>query len=73
MAAVFQCVPVHAFWDPKVAGQCFQSYPPQLATAILNSIGDFYIVLLPMAEVWSMTLPLGKKLSLIALFGLGIM
>src|SRR5438046_349289 len=38
-AAMFQCRPIAAFWDYTIDGNCYVSYGPQLAVAILNSVG----------------------------------
>ena len=60
------CRPVRKYWDLTVTeGECIEGYPPYLAAAILNSITDVVILLLPLWLLWPLRVPWKQK------FGVG--
>ncbi len=68
---IFMCHPRVAFWQPLLTpGHCFTSYK---ASGIFNVISDFVILIIPMVPLWKLNLSRGKKLSLVGIFGTGIL
>ncbi|KAF3274744.1 hypothetical protein TWF970_007725 [Orbilia oligospora] len=55
VAAIFQCHPIEHFWIYNMEGHCYPTYPAHLATAIINSVTDFYCVIVPLGEICGLT------------------
>lgn len=71
-AAIFQCWPISSFWDYSIDGQCLPTYPTHLVSAIINSVTDFYCVIIPLGEIWSLNMVNKRdKLIVASCFALG--
>lgn len=72
---IVQCRPIEGAWDPNIkAPKCFTPKALeniQLYQAILMLIFDVLIVALPIPTVWSLHMPVTRRLVVIGLFGLG--
>jgi len=66
------CVPLEAFWDPNVRGDC-KPGSTMWASIGLHITTDFLIFSIPLPVVWKMRLPCQKKLGLALLFALGFL
>jgi len=61
---LWQCRPMRKFWDLTLTGgECIEGYPPWLAAAILNSITDVIILLLPLWLLWPLRVPRKQKFA----------
>ncbi|KAK0755136.1 hypothetical protein B0T18DRAFT_300858, partial [Schizothecium vesticola] len=71
-ATIFQCQPVHAAWDFRVADpKCFEFTHFLYANAAINIFTDFVLVVAPLPFFWSLALPLRQRLVIMVLFGAG--
>lgn len=76
---VFQCQPLDSYWmrfSPNYHGEylCPTKEAETLPiSAYLSTATDFLALLLPVWLVWTLPLPRRQKLSLYAIFGLGLM
>jgi len=66
------CVPIQAFWDPKVRGEC-KPGAYMWASIGLHIATDFLIFCIPLPAVYKMRLPWRRKLGLALLFALGFL
>ena len=59
---LWMCRPVRKYWDLSVTeGECIQGIPPYFAAAILNSVTDVVILLLPLWLLWPLRVPWRQK------------
>ena len=52
LAVVFQCSPVHKFWDQEVDGTCIDLRTYLFAQAIPNIVTDIIILALPLRSLY---------------------
>jgi hypothetical protein len=72
IATIFQCTPIHHYWDRTIfGGHCILSAPFWISYATVNIITDFYILCLPMPLLWKLTLSNKNKLGIMGCFALG--
>ena len=71
MASVLQCVPIQAYWHPKVKARCVYIYGFFLGQAIPNIMLDFVLLLLPLHPLWKLKMKLSQKVALVGVFVLG--
>lgn len=67
------CRPIQYNWDKTINGKCTPSYYPYVSSASINLGIDIIVVFLPMPMLWGLHLNLRKKLSLIFIFGVGLL
>ncbi|KAG8360559.1 hypothetical protein FVEN_g2188 [Fusarium venenatum] len=66
------CIPLEAFWDPRIKGRCFKDQTLMwYINGIMHIVVDFAIIVMPLPIVWKLKLPLSQKLWLSGIFGLG--
>ncbi|KAE8380192.1 hypothetical protein BDV26DRAFT_279695 [Aspergillus bertholletiae] len=70
---IFACVPREKIWHPDVHGQCINVNVMILATAILNTISDFSLLILPIFSVWRLHMRSAQKLGISAIFAAGLL
>jgi hypothetical protein len=68
------CVPLAGVWDPKVDAKCV----PRITimwwfNGVFNSIGDLFILTLPIPALWRLQLPRRQKAYLLFVFSLGFL
>lgn len=73
LEAFLLCKPIRYSWDKNIDGHCGNAFAAYLSVAIVDLITELSIILLPMPYVWTLQLPVGKKIALTCIFGLGIM
>ncbi len=67
------CRPFKFTWDKEIqGGVCGNAVYAYLAISIINLVIDFAVVLLPMPILWKLQMPVGKKVAISAMLGLGI-
>lgn len=69
----FQCFPVSYFFTRKGNAHCINGQAFYMSGAILNILGDALVWTLPIGQVLKLNTTLGQKLSLLFLFGLGVL
>ncbi|KNG89223.1 integral membrane protein [Aspergillus nomiae NRRL 13137] len=69
---IFACVPREKIWNPDVHGYCVNVNAMILATAILNTISDFSLLILPIFSVWRLHMQNTQKLGISAIFAAGL-
>ncbi|KAF3766659.1 hypothetical protein M406DRAFT_355317 [Cryphonectria parasitica EP155] len=73
-ALAFQCYPVHNFWDlfeSEYTEHCVEVTALYLAVAVSDMVLDILIFLLPVPHLYSLKMPLGRKLAVCGIFLLG--
>jgi hypothetical protein len=70
---LFLCKPVAASWDPSIKGTCQSQKPLPYASGIFGFMSDFYIFFLPIPTIWSLNMPILKKIRLMLAFGIGLL
>ncbi|KAF2086038.1 hypothetical protein K490DRAFT_12892, partial [Saccharata proteae CBS 121410] len=71
LVGIFQCVPVEAFWDKQMKGQCINSFAWFYATAGLNIFSDVMIILIPIPALGTLQIPKRQRFGLMTLFAFG--
>ncbi|KAL8644177.1 MAG: hypothetical protein Q9226_007896 [Calogaya cf. arnoldii] len=71
--SIMFCTPVNKRWDAQIAGACMPSGGLAYASGAFNVATDIFVVLLPLPALWQLNMRLGKKIRIMAVFGLGIM
>ena len=73
LAGCLICRPFAYNWDKTiVGGYCGNQVSSFTATGIINLITDVAVIVLPMSSLYKLQMALYKKITLIAVFGLGI-
>ena len=73
LAMALHCRPIRAAWDPTIYdAKCFNSV--RLFDWILsfNVVLDMAIILLPIHPIWRLNIPKSQRLTVLAIFGLGL-
>lgn len=71
-----QCVPLSYFWlawDKEHSGSCFNINAMAYAHSAINIALDIWMLILPATEVWRLNMSSKKKLSVSAMFAIGIL
>ncbi|KAF2230499.1 hypothetical protein EV356DRAFT_453738 [Viridothelium virens] len=69
--ALFQCSPVHKFWDQDISGKCISQEALFLGQSIPTVIFDLIILGLAVPLVWGIKLPRSSRAALIGIFMMG--
>ena len=70
---IFQCHPIHYFWERRGKGHCVDITKFYLAAASLDMINDVTIIILPLHMVWQLHLPRWQKIALSGAFLVGLL
>ena len=71
---IFQCTPIEASWNHSIPNaKCQDMEKAALGTGISNLILDVLFIALPIPAIWDLKLPKKIKVSLTAIFLLGIL
>lgn len=68
----FQCRPARSFWDRSLEPKCINQNGMTYSGAASSILQHIIILILPIPCISSLQLGRGKKISLFAMFGLGI-
>ncbi|KAI8625556.1 hypothetical protein F5Y19DRAFT_489532 [Xylariaceae sp. FL1651] len=73
LAVLLQCVPVSGTWDPAVRAHahCYSPLPAYYAIAISDTIVDVIILIVPQPLIWSLQMPMRRKVAISGIFLLG--
>ena len=69
---VFQCHPIHFFWDRGSDGKCMKVPAFFVGPAIPHIVLDLVVLSLPLPSIWRLQLPRLQKAGLTFVFGVGI-
>ena len=80
LVSVFQCAPIHAFWDtlngrlsPQLGGRCINVVSYFLIAGGINTATNFIFLALPIPVLWRLKTSRSQKLLLTAIFSIGLM
>ncbi|KAI0547160.1 hypothetical protein F4679DRAFT_555047 [Xylaria curta] len=73
LAYLLACIPREKIWNPTVNGRCLNQRNVIVSTPALNLISDVMILIVPVVEVFKLQMPLRRKLSVAAIFGVGVL
>ena len=78
--SVFQCTPIHAFWDtltgrlsPELGGRCINVESYFLIAGGINTATQFIFLALPIPVLWRLKTSRSQKLLLTGIFSVGLM
>ena len=71
-AVIFSCHPVNYFWNKSVPnGHCINENILAYGVTAVNIVTDLAVLCLPIPWLWTLQMPLSRKLGLIGIFCLG--
>lgn len=65
------CTPPDQLWNPRPNGHCRDMQYSDYATVSINLFLDLAILILPMPTLWSLQLPVRKKVIVTVMFSFG--
>ncbi|KAJ5033435.1 uncharacterized protein L3040_008551 [Drepanopeziza brunnea f. sp. 'multigermtubi'] len=65
------CTPIEGLWDTSVDAVCWDKQRVFFVDAVVSCVTDGVVLILPVPLVWSLNVPLVKKLRIAALLGAG--
>ncbi|KAK4186024.1 hypothetical protein QBC35DRAFT_286973 [Podospora australis] len=74
LGTTFQCKPPSLFWDKTQTGECLKDpvHRMGIPNAILSSVGDIIIFVMPIPPLTKLKVPRRTKIGLLVVFGLGV-
>lgn len=70
-STVFQCTPIHRIWEESREGKCIDLVPALIALAVINTVVNASVLLLPMPIVWYLNMPRRRKVAICGIFVIG--
>ncbi|KAF4534982.1 Integral membrane protein [Lasiodiplodia theobromae] len=71
LVSAFQCIPVTAFWNPRMEASCIDMYPHLVASAVFNTLADTWLTLQVVPNILPLQLPKRQKMILLFVVSLG--
>lgn len=71
LIAFLSCTPFESNWNPAVKGKCADQQAAYLAEGVINLVLDLGVIVLPVPMVWSLQMPLHKKVGLVVMLSGG--
>lgn len=71
LIALLVCRPISKNWDPEELGQCGSAEGGFIAVAVMDVVIDLGILAMPIPIIWSLQMPVGSRLGVMALFLIG--
>ncbi|KAI4127061.1 MAG: hypothetical protein LQ347_004750 [Umbilicaria vellea] len=68
---VFQCTPIHKIWEGGGEGECIDLVPALIALAVINTVVNAAVLILPMPIVWYLNMPRRRKVAICGIFVIG--
>ncbi|KAJ0417056.1 hypothetical protein BJY00DRAFT_290513 [Aspergillus carlsbadensis] len=68
ISTLLECRPLARVWSPMLPGTCIDTYSWYLTTAILSSLIDLYILLLPVRLIWTLRISLRRRIYVLVTF-----
>jgi hypothetical protein len=70
---LFQCEPIAKAYNRALPGKCISYAAFPWINGVFNVVSDLYIMVFPIPFVWTLRMEMGRKLRLLAVFGLGFL
>ena len=70
-AACLRCIPPRKLWNPLIKGQCVNDSALMIATAVLDSLLDFCVMILPISVLKRLQMSMRRKINLAMIFAIG--
>ncbi|EKG09440.1 hypothetical protein MPH_13521 [Macrophomina phaseolina MS6] len=69
---LYACRPMAKYWDLRITrGSCIDKLAIPVFNGVMNTITDFFILLIPIFMIWRVKVPLRQKIGLILIFMTG--
>jgi hypothetical protein len=65
------CSPISRFWDKTIDGTCLDQTAIILADAVVSSVSDLIILILPLPLTWSLQMTTKRKMRVMGILGAG--
>ncbi|ORY09301.1 hypothetical protein BCR34DRAFT_602947 [Clohesyomyces aquaticus] len=73
LGTIFQCTPIDAFWDKGIKdARCFANEPWWISYSVVQIASDFALLILPIRQVYSLSMTRAEKLGLKLVFCTGL-
>ncbi|KAL9053671.1 MAG: hypothetical protein Q9162_004622 [Coniocarpon cinnabarinum] len=66
------CRPFKAMWDKTIPGHCGDIMNAMFATAVINTVEDLLVVIMPLPILWNLQVSQRKKLGMSAVIAFGL-
>lgn len=73
LTSIFSCIPIEGFWDKSLKSTCINNIAFSEYISYPNILLDIASAVLPIREIWRLQLSRNRKLTMVAMFGLGIL
>jgi hypothetical protein len=73
LVQIMTCLPREKIWDPLIPGRCVDLAAVFISGAVINVVSDFTILILPLANVWSLQIQRKRRIGLTAIFLVGLL
>jgi hypothetical protein len=70
---IFQCMPRKKIWNLTIKGRCIDINKTFVATAVIDVIDDFIILIIPLVWAWKLQLRPKQKIGVSAIFATGFL
>lgn len=68
---MFQCTPIHNVWEPSESRKCIDLVPALVGLAVINTVVNASVLILPMPIVWYLNMPRRRKVAVCGIFLIG--
>ena len=68
LVAIFHCQPQRKYWLPWIPGKCMAPGPPLMVSAIISTVTDLVLFVVPIACVWRLQMSRKQKWGVSAVF-----
>ncbi|KAA6412448.1 MAG: hypothetical protein FRX48_03439 [Lasallia pustulata] len=68
---VFQCTPIHSFWDGSEDRKCIDEVSALVGLAVINTLVNASVLILPMPILWHLNMPRRRKVAICGIFVIG--
>jgi large subunit ribosomal protein L36e len=70
---ILECLPRERIWNPDSPGKCLNIQVMILATAVINTVSDISLLVLPIFCVWRLHMRRAQKFGISAVFAAGLL
>jgi hypothetical protein len=72
LACIMQCNPIAGYWDRSIVGSCVHAGAYTVSTSCMVLATDVLILVMPSWMLHDLSMPIGRKLMVIAFLSFGI-
>lgn len=73
VVGVLECIPREKIWKPSVPGTCINSAAAIVTSAVVNTMSDFVLFIIPLSRIVRLQMPKRKKWAVSAVFSTGFL